>query len=147
MTQRTVILRCWFCLIIAAVWLAVPSRSSDLSEGFNQDIPADLTNEKTATDLVKSGDEQRDAGNMEEAAAAYREAIHLDPQYEPSHLALASLLNQTGEGEERLEVLFAAHRLLPASAEIAHALMQALYWAQRYDDEIEIGSITPQAVP
>ena len=116
MTHRTVIFRCLLCLIIAAGWLAVPSHSSDLPEDFNQGIPAARTHAKTAADLVKSGDEQRDAGNTEEAAAAYQEAISLDPQYESSYLALASLLNQTGKAEERIDVLFAAHRLLPASS-------------------------------
>ena len=138
-TYRTGLLRWIHCLFIAFSCLVASAYSREFPGDLDQEARLTQTPAPTAANLAQLGDEQWKAGKTEQATATFLEAIRLDPQYEPSYLGLALLLNQTGKHDEQLAVLYSARQLIPASAQITTALMQALFQAHRYDDEIKVG--------
>jgi tetratricopeptide (TPR) repeat protein len=125
-------------LFIALICAVVPASSWGGTAAFHQGAPA-VGPPEDAADLAKWAEEQSRLGRTEQAAEAYRKVLRLDPQYEPAYLGLADLLSRSGKRDERIALLYSAHALIPASADIAHALANELFSARQYDEAIKIG--------
>lgn len=94
---------------------------------------------QTATDWLRRGTElARTSPGAEEAMAAFREAIRLQPDLEDAYLRLASALRVVGKPNEQIAVLFSAREFLPASVELMKALRAALLAEKNYDDLVKI---------
>lgn len=61
-------------------------------------------------------------GDFPAAEAAYREALHLNPQFVPAHLNLADLLRSQQREDEAREQLHRALTVAPESGDVMHAL-------------------------
>lgn len=75
-------------------------------------------------------------GRVDAAAAAYRTAIALQPQFAPSYVNLADLLRATGRDAEGEQVLRDGLGVVPplGRPSLQHALGLQLVRAKRYDD-------------
>ena len=60
------------------------------------------------------GEACRDAGRLERAAAAYRDALRLDPEFAPGWFAMGLVLVRTGQKEELPAIVERLHTLDPA---------------------------------
>ncbi|HEV3444747.1 MAG TPA: tetratricopeptide repeat protein [Gemmataceae bacterium] len=80
------------------------------------------------------GDALRDAGRLDEAAAAYRRAIELQPDYAEAYGELGNVLQRQGRSEEAMNALRQAIALKPAYA-VAHANLGAILWQKGRADE------------
>lgn len=86
----------------------------------------------------------REAGRLDEAAAAYRRAVSLEPDYAPAHSGLGSVLRQQGRVDEAVAHLETAVRLGPdfddARFNLANALRDGGQLAQaiaRYEELLQ----------
>ena len=60
------------------------------------------------------GEACRDAGRLERSAAAYRDAVRLDPGFAPAWFGLGLALVRTGQKEELPEIVERLHALDPS---------------------------------
>jgi tetratricopeptide (TPR) repeat protein len=127
-------------LLILVVFLPVAAvHSQSLSSNRDQGGPITQSPTQTAADLMNLADVQWKTGKTEQAIETYKQAIRLDPKNEKAYLRISNLLGESGKDDEQLALLYSAHALIPASAEIARSLMDRLYLEQRYEDQIKVG--------
>jgi predicted CXXCH cytochrome family protein len=86
-----------------------------------------------------AGFRHAERGELEEAEAAYREAIRVDPDYVPAAVNLADLLGRQGREDEAEAVLREALVRTPIQADLHHALGLSLVRQRRYEEaEMEL---------
>ncbi|MEJ8839083.1 tetratricopeptide repeat protein [Ramlibacter sp. AN1133] len=89
---------------------------------------------RTAVNLLRVGFCEEQLGRIAEAAAAYREALAVDPLLVDAHVDLAGVLWRLEDGEGALAHAREAVRLAPASAAAQRILGTALLNLNRVDE-------------
>ena len=87
-------------------------------------------------DRIRRGLEHHQAGDLQSAESAYREALDLAPDHPDGHYLLGSLLGESGRLDEALEHLEQAARLDPSAA-AARSDIGNVYRAQGRLEEAE----------
>ena len=93
------------------------------------------TNE-TATIYLNNGNQLLEEGNLEEAIAAYRSAIELDPNLYVSHQKLGEALAKLGQFEEAITAYRHAIELKPDFSWSYHHLGDALDRQQQWEEAV-----------
>jgi len=98
--------------------------------------PATLKQDAQVVDRIRHGLEHHQAGDLQSAESAYREALDLAPDHPDAHHLLGSLLGESGRLDEALERLQQAARLDPSAA-AARSDIGNVYRAQGRLEEAE----------
>jgi tetratricopeptide (TPR) repeat protein len=94
---------------------------------------------QSAADWLKLGIElSQNSSNSEEAIAAFREAVRLQPDFEAAYLQLSSALRAAGKPDEQIAVLYSAREFIPGSIEVMKAFRAALLGQKNYDELVKI---------
>lgn len=89
---------------------------------------------ETIHDLLRSAYTLQEKASYEEALRRYREALQLDEEYAPTHLALATLYLELGRTKEAISELEQAAQLDPTSA-VAWGQLGRLYLQEKELDK------------
>ncbi|MGD1711799.1 tetratricopeptide repeat protein [Dapis sp. BLCC M172] len=84
----------------------------------------------------KQGDELRKQGKLDEAIAAYRQAIEVNPGYTNSYYELGKLLQEKGKLEEAIATYTEATELAPQESLFHHALANSLLANHQFDEAV-----------
>ena len=91
---------------------------------------------KTAVDYLDEGDQLLESGNLEEAIAAYRSAIELDPNLYVSHQKLGEALAKLGQFEEAIAAFRRSIELKPDFSWSYHHLGDAFDRQQQWEEAV-----------
>jgi predicted O-linked N-acetylglucosamine transferase (SPINDLY family) len=90
----------------------------------------------TVDALIDAGFAHHQAGRLEEAESAYRDALARAPDNPDARHLFGLILHQTGRHDEAVESLRAAVALDPSAAEFHHNLAEALRASNQLDEAI-----------
>jgi len=90
----------------------------------------------SASEYMEMGLDYRDAGQLDEAAAAFEAATQLDPDFAEAHYNLGLTYADLGEFERAIAEQEAAIELAPDLAEAHNGLGLAYYGLERFDEAI-----------
>ncbi|MEG4054325.1 MULTISPECIES: tetratricopeptide repeat protein [unclassified Microcoleus] len=93
---------------------------------------------KTAVDYLDEGDRLVESGNLEEAIAAYRRAIELNPDHSWSHHNVGEALGKLGQFEEAIASYRRAIELNPDFSWSYHHLGDALERRQQWEEAVVV---------
>ena len=108
-------MRRWFTVMILAAVLALVLGTLALASDVNQKVKA--ANERAAQDYLKEGLLQAGEGRDAQAAAAFRRALSINPNWAEAHSLLGSALSRAGDLHEAEAELRKAVQLKPDYAE------------------------------
>ncbi len=124
-------------VLASAAVLEPPADGAAFAAAADEYIRSELTNADRPESHVNLGNFFGAGGNLEQAEAAYRTALRLDPRHVPAHVNLADLLRAQGRDDEGESVLREAIRITPEAAAAHHALGLLLVRAQRMTSAVE----------
>ena len=108
-------MRRWLTVMILAAALALGLGAQALASDVNQKVQA--ANERAAQDYLKEGLLQAGEGRDAQAAAAFRRALSIKPNWAEAHSLLGSALSRAGDLHEAEAELRKAVQLKPDYAE------------------------------
>jgi Tfp pilus assembly protein PilF len=108
-------MRRWLTVMILAATLALGFGTQALASDVNQVVKA--ANERAAQDYLKEGLLQAGEGRDAQAAAAFRRALSIKPDWAEAHSLLGSALSRAGDLHEAEAELRKAVQLKPDYAE------------------------------
>ncbi|MEI8233929.1 MAG: tetratricopeptide repeat protein [Verrucomicrobiota bacterium] len=86
-------------------------------------------------------------GRLEEALAAYREVIRLDPSIAPAYLRVADLQMRLSQSEQALATLAEAHKKFPGAVLVTYSLAATLAQAHQYAQALPVFEETLREAP
>ena len=108
-----------------------------LENALSEYVAAQLFNAERPESHANLGDIYRDQGKYEEAIAAFRKALALDPTFAPASISLADLVRSEGEESAAEKILREALASNPDSPPVQHALGLSLIRQGRTVEAIE----------
>ncbi len=99
-----------------------PERQADLERAIEELVASELVNAERPESHVNLANLYAQAGRPDDAEAALRTALRLDPRFVPALVNLADLARAQGRDDEGLVHLEEALRIAPENAEVLHAL-------------------------
>jgi tetratricopeptide (TPR) repeat protein len=114
---------------------------SDLAENANQlfhqgELGRAANAYRAAHECCKRGEQLTQSGQMQEAQAAFRQALQYHPQSAAAAFGLGKLLTQAGQTEDALACLRQAVALKPDVAEYQLGLAQVLEQQEHWDEAV-----------
>jgi tetratricopeptide (TPR) repeat protein len=140
MASRKVCIWCLPFLLLVLIGIYSVSNPVVCQNAIAQDNYVRQSLPNTAEEWLKFGDQELAAGKVLPAIDACKEAIRIEPGYELPYHRLAYLLGVIGKPNEQIDVLYSGRHLVPDSLDMAHALLNALYQAQRHEDFIQVSN-------
>ena len=115
-----------------------PAQRARLSRAVEDYIASQRVNADRPEAQVNLGNLYTRMGRVEEAEAAYREALALDQTFVPGYTNLADLYRQTGQEADALKALEQGLALAPREASLHHAYGLALVRGKRLEPAVEV---------
>jgi predicted CXXCH cytochrome family protein len=103
-----------------------PSQQAAFTTALAEVLAAESFNADRPEAHVRLGDLHLARGQLDPAKAEYQRALTLDPTFVPAWTSLASLVEQTGQPAQAMQLLRDALARNPKSAELQHAMGLAL---------------------
>jgi len=103
-----------------------PGQKAMLRRGIAEYIEAQRFNAERPESQVNLGALYADLGRVEEAEKSYRQALRLQPRFEPAYANLAQLLDRAKRDQETIHLLTSGLETIPDSAVLKHAMGLAL---------------------
>jgi tetratricopeptide (TPR) repeat protein len=118
-----------------------------LDRGIEEYVAAQQFNAERPESQINLGNLYADLGRLDEAEICYRQALRLQPRFEPAYVNLAHLLGGMQRDQEATDLLTGGLQLNPGSAALQHALGLSLVRQRQLDKALGYLAEAANAAP